>query len=85
MKIENGCKAIIVNSEAGHNGTSVTVGNYLGHIAGWSGDNRWEIDRSLTGTLGGSAAHVREDQLLRIDGFEEQDKVSDGKELINVD
>ena len=69
-KIEPGCRAVIVNSQAGNNGIVVTV---LG-IAGEPGLDftnpreglRWEIDASLNTTWGETLNHASEHNLQRL-------------------
>jgi len=85
MKIEAGCKAIIINSRAGNDGIGVIVIRYIGTVKGWSHPSHWMIDKTITGDQGSSANHIDESNLMRIDGYKDQDQVSDGKELINVD
>lgn len=69
--IEEGCRAVIVKSRAGNEGTVVTVLRYIGKIDGWGGDDRWEIDTPLKNTLGAQPeCHVRECCLKRIDDEE---------------
>ncbi len=73
--IETGCKAIIINSQAGNNGISVVVGKYIGNIAGIAGD-RWEVDKALRTCYADGIFHTYtyssdETKLMRIDGFEE--------------
>ena len=75
MKIEPGCRAVIVNSRAGKDGKIVTVGENLG----WpiiNGDqregskhfgDRWEIDIPIKSIKGAVYNHVGEKQLKRID------------------
>lgn len=75
--IEKGCAAIIVRSDISQNlGISVTVGGYLGNVYGYEGGRRWTIDRKVYSYshhrgLQLDATHVKEDQLMRIDDFEE--------------
>ena len=68
--IECGCRAVIVNSEAGNDGVEVTVGVYIGKITGWAG-NRWMVDKSLTVSNpdydGETCLHAHEGSLQRID------------------
>jgi hypothetical protein len=82
MKIEAGCMAVIINSVAGNDGVFVTVLRYIGTSHSERGDNLWEVDKMINGTLRPTNL-IMDHKLMRIDGFEEQDKVSDGKELIN--
>ena len=81
MKIEPGCMAIIINSVMGHNGKVVTVGEFIGYIENWDGNDNWEIDINLIGTYGRSNNTVRECQLMRIDGFKEDKVIQESKEL----
>lgn len=66
--IEPGCLAVIIRSKAGNEGKVVRVGNYLGKVIGFGGDNRWEIDITLKTNLEKLCNHVREEWLMRIDG-----------------
>jgi hypothetical protein len=94
MNIEAGCKAITINSKHGRNGISVIVGRFIGsgymHPSDLGIDeDLWEISPPVKAAYASGlevmVSRVPEFNLMRIDGFEEQDKVSDGKELINVD
>lgn len=65
--IESGCLAMIINSKCGQNGICVTVLNFIGQVNGWCGNNRWNIDKIITGTYGKKHAHADETCLMRID------------------
>lgn len=82
-KIEAGCLAIVINSEAGNDGRFVTAIDYIGHVRGYVGKFRWSIAGTLPDTEGDPISHMQESQLMRIDGTPpeelELDKV---KELI---
>lgn len=86
--LEPGCLAIVINSAAGNNGKVVTVGNYLGQIYKDAKYNYWEISPKLegfavkTGKSSGLLGHAPEHQLLRIDGYEE-DETIEKEELID--
>ena len=80
MKIEPGCMAIVINSHMGHNGKIVIVGDFIGYIENWLGDDHWSIDITLAGTYGRSKNSIRECQLMRIDGFKEE-AIQKSKEL----
>ena len=69
MKIEAGCKAVIVKSVAGHNGTIVTVIKRIGHMEGLDGryGDLWEIDTCLANGFGFKVNYAGERQLRRID------------------
>ena len=73
MKIESGCLAIVIKSWAGNEGKSCTVIKYLGKVHGFGGDNRWETDLQVYDNHGELSNHFREEQLLRIDGFQQCD------------
>jgi len=71
MKIEAGCKAVIVNSQAGNNGIVVTVIKKIGQVEDFDlavGD-RWEVDAYLKSVNhnGIEINHIGECQLKRID------------------
>ncbi len=76
-KIEKGCNALIIKSAVPSNiGLSVTVGEYLGKVPCFAGEDRWEIDGNIqsitnTGMMVDTANHANEDQLMRIDDFDE--------------
>jgi hypothetical protein len=70
--IEEGCRAVIVNSVAGNNGVIVTVGKFVGEVLGWEGCKRWEIDKNLPAAHGSIATTMQEHQLERIDDEGEQ-------------
>ena len=73
MKIEPGCRAVIVNSRAGNKGIIVTVIKNLGGmgIHEWQG-NRWEVDIPMKTTGGRTVNHIGEKQLKRIDNDSRQ-------------
>ena len=70
MKIEAGCRAVIVNSHAGNNGIVVTVIKKLGEVKRFSRLNgdRWEVDTYLktVNNEGIQINHLGESQLKRI-------------------
>ncbi len=71
-RIEEGCLALIVNSEAGNEGKCVIVGKCLGVLYGYAPPTpRWEVDTRLRVKQGGYVSNAGEHQLLRIDGFSE--------------
>lgn len=81
LPIEPGCLAIVINSYAGNNGITVTVGKFIGEHPDYYGHDRWEVDRPLKAVyevgeqpFKDNCFHARECQLLRIDGgdFEEE-------------
>ena len=74
LPIVEGCQAIIVNSNAGNDGKTVTVGKYIGYIDKWFGKNRWEIDIVVFSTQGNPVKSIDESQLMRIDGYKEEIK-----------
>ena len=69
-ELDEGCRAVIINSEAGNNGIHVIVGKYIGEVYGWRGKRRWAIDTSVISTHGDYATHMQEHQLRRIDDEE---------------
>jgi len=69
-RIEPGCLAIVINSEAGNSGLCVTVVKYLGEVEGFRLNDQWEIDKHLQTLYGNIANHCGESQLMRIDDFE---------------
>lgn len=79
--IEKGCLAIIINSRAGNNGVSVTVGKCMGRHEVYN-EPKWEIDIELIGVLGSKMNHALESQLLRIDGYEETEASESQLELV---
>jgi len=94
--IEAGCKAIIYNYSPLMDGTEVIPIKFIGdagtaHHRETRGEDRWLLNISFYAILAGgyqtneSLNTMRECYLMRIDGFKDQDQVSDGKELINVD
>ena len=73
MDIEKGCLAVIINSRIPeNNGTCVTIGDYLGEVDGYWGQDRWEIDVPIKNTAGGDSFHQQESMLMRIDGLREK-------------
>lgn len=86
--LEPGCLAIVINSAAGNNGKVVTVGNYLGQIYKNAKYNYWEISPKLecvcaeTRRSVGLLNHTPEHQLLRIDGYEDNE-IIEKEELVD--
>ena len=66
MKIEPGCMAIIINTVMGHNGVVCEVIRFIGEFEN-AGNTNWEIN------VDEEALVARESQLMRIDGFKEED------------
>ncbi len=64
MNCKQGDLAVIIRSKAGNEGKIVKVGKFLGHVRGWKGDDRWEIDIKITSTQGEFHKHVQ-DKFLR--------------------
>ena len=84
MKIEAGCKAVIVNSIAGNDGVVVGVVAWIGvvdTITTRLGDI-WEIDTELPNGNGRKVTHAAEQQLKRIDDDSRQ--VVSWEELANI-
>lgn len=90
-QIEEGCLAIVVNSQAGNNGTCVTVGKYLGTVLPWEDDDRWETDIRLksilisTGEPVPGCRHCSQSRLLRIDSYEGEPEEETAAELEEVE
>jgi hypothetical protein len=76
--IEEGCRAVIVNSTAGNDGIIVTVGAFIGDVeceipGKWFAENRWNIDKELTSFDGLiKYSHISERCLRRIDDNNEE-------------
>lgn len=68
MKIEPGCKAVIVNSKD-NNGIIVTVGQFIGDpkLLGFDEENYWEIDQELLYSDDVKYMFIAEYYLKRID------------------
>ena len=75
-QIEPGCRARIVNSQAGNDGKIVTVLECVGDLVGFKTrfGPRWRMDTQVLTTRGGDTDHMGEGQLQRIDDDEEQEK-----------
>ena len=74
--IEEGCRAVIVNSKAGNNGIKVGVLKYFGKASTYRGlDDAWEIDTTLQGVVLADCV-VPEYQLQRIDDYDGDEKTS---------
>jgi len=80
--IEEGCRAMIINSINGNNGKIVTVGSYAGQHPEFpysvSLISSWEISPSLIARYEESGrltkeSYAQEYNLMRIDGFEESE------------
>lgn len=83
--LEPGCLAIIINSRIGNNGKVVTVGNFLGHVKLYLGEDFWEVSPGIL-TDRGRISHVgHESQLMRIDDFNGDDVKERTKELEGVE
>lgn len=71
--IEEGCKAVIVNSRGGNNGKIVNVGKFIGdpkisgYISPEQSRSHWEISPPLPSVSGSIGNTVSEYLLLRID------------------
>ena len=78
MKLEEGCLAIVINSECGNNGKIVKVIKCLGKIYGNNENIYWEFEGSLPGMKIRTKIPIEntnkcpEYQLMRIDGFTEE-------------
>lgn len=71
-KLEPGCKAIIIDGEQNLDhetniGKIVTVIGFIGKIAHCDGDDLWEVDKPMIGSLGGSMYFNRAKNMQRID------------------
>lgn len=71
-KIEKGCVAIIVKGKQTKHvltniGKIVKVGNFLGEVERWVGDDYWEVDVLMNGSKGENAHLNKESYMQRID------------------
>jgi len=83
--LERGCLAMIINSSIGNNGKIVTIGNFLGAIEHYKGDDYWEVSPGII-TNRGRISHVgHEFQLMRIDDFDGDDVEAHGLVLEGED
>lgn len=82
MKIEPGCKCIIINSAAGNDGICVTAISYCGYVKGFYLKNQWLIDISVQNCFGSYVNYADESQLMRIDGYKEPEQAMD--ELVKL-
>jgi len=79
--IEKGCLALIIKSNAGNEGITVIVGNFIGAIDGWGGVDNWEIDKSLPSMLGNAVPmHYRGSWMIRIDNYQPYQEIEQKKE-----
>lgn len=64
MNCKQGDLAVIVGGGGPANsvnrGKFVTIGKFLGHVNGWAGSDRWEVDVDVVGTFGTLYRHVRD-------------------------
>ena len=76
--IEEGCRAIIVNSKAGNNGIEVTVGKLIGKVPKYGDQPVWATDKllkkvyRLNGKSAPSEHCIAEKNLRRIDDNNEE-------------
>lgn len=66
-RIEDGCRAVIINSRCGNDGLVVTVGHYIGASPRLAEPDVWEIDRLIPSTNGWMSMEIPEENLKRID------------------
>jgi hypothetical protein len=68
MNCKKGDLAVIVVSRAGNEGRIVRCVSYVGHLAGWIGDDRWlvDADRPLQSMYGRPHFHARDCDLRPI-------------------
>ncbi len=66
MNCKPGDLALVVRSSAGNEGKVVTCIRFLGHMPGWKGDDRWELDLALRVNAGGSSNTARDADLRPI-------------------
>jgi len=89
MKIEKGCMAIVINGAAPNHpktniGKIVTVGDFLGKLKGFVGNDRWSVDQLINYTLDGlwfTGYHVQEKNLQRIDEPPDQETITEELEI----
>jgi len=88
MKIEAGCKAVIVDSRNGYNGVVVTVLGLAGKAGLDDCDNsnkfgdRWFVDRTFMTNWNLEVNHIGEAQMRRIDDDSRQ--VTSWEELADI-
>jgi hypothetical protein len=73
--IEEGCRAVVVNSKADNNGVIVHVGEFIGDddSFGFPHNKRhWSIDREIMSTDGSIGSSIPECLLKRIDDDNEE-------------
>lgn len=80
-KIEPGCRAVIVNSQAGNDGIEVVVFSYIGDVNTVNGlrfdqGRRWNIDKIVPTDRGNMISHIAEMHLKRIDDYDGNKKAS---------
>lgn len=93
-EIEAGCLAVVVNMKGnlvGLNGKSVTAVCYLGDVyctcdhpncaRKFLDENFWEVDIDIPTNHGINIRALPEENLLRIDGFDEQELLDERVEL----
>lgn len=76
--ISPGCRAMLVNCQNPvNNGIVVTVGRFLGEVPGWEGNQRWQIDKVVHGTVPGTSGfHADECRLRRLDDYDGNKPIS---------
>lgn len=81
-KIEPGCMVVVVNSTVFSNiGKTTTVGSFLGRVAGFSGDDRWECDQTMRGDQGSFFNHQNEKNMDRIDNEDITQQIETSKSI----
>lgn len=78
--IEPGCLCLIVNSTCGNEGISLTVLERAEAPPFWDKGQWWTTDTLIKFRCGQLRKMVREEQLMRIDGHDEQE-TENNKEL----
>lgn len=87
MKIEPGCKCIIINSKAGNDGLCVTAVKFVGEEWGCRHKDNWEIDTLIdtvfsNGRYAGKINLCSQSKLMRIDGYKDPEQSMD--ELVKI-
>lgn len=63
MNCKPGELAVVVRSDAGHEGVVCRVLRFVGELPGWEGNDRWETDHQHAGLFGGITNTFRDSRL----------------------
>ena len=74
--IERGCRAEIINSVAGNNGTIVTVGDYIGDVNGYFYGDNWCVNKPMKNHINNDTCYFAPAYALRRIDYDGDEKSS---------